>query len=152
MLGEAFGVPVVVQQFQSQWLSLEPAEQTAMPSARQPEGLNCQLGVTAIAGDRIWSIESKFRVRLGPLSYEAFQNLLPGTRSLTQLGQTVRMYAGPELDFDAQLILRREEVPGCQLVPTGLGARLGWNTWAASVPRTTDAEEPVFISDGWPSR
>ena len=50
-------------------------------------------------------------MRLGPLSYEAFQKLLPGTHMLTQLGQTVRMYAGPELPFDAQLILRRDEVP-----------------------------------------
>ena len=51
---------------------------------------------------------------------------------LTQLGQIVRTYAGPELDFDAQLILRRDEVPPCQLAPTGVGARLGWNTWACS--------------------
>jgi type VI secretion system protein ImpH len=152
MIGEAFGLPAVVQQFQGQWLSLEPPEQTAMPGPRLPEGLNSQLGVTAIAGDRIWSVESKFRIRLGPLSYEAFQRLLPGTPLLTRIGQIVRTYAGPELDFDAQLVLRREEIPRCTLAPGGLGARLGWNTWATSRTRDADAEEPVFVSDGWPSR
>jgi type VI secretion system protein ImpH len=152
LLGEAFGLPVSILQFQGQWLGLEPPEQTAMPSARRPEGLNCQLGVTAIAGERIWSVESKFRVRVGPIGYEAFHKLLPGSPLLTRLGQVVRMYAGPELDFDAQLILRREEVPMCELTPGGLGARLGWNTWACSRTRTADAEEPVFVSDGWPSR
>lgn len=152
MLGESFGLPITVEQFQGQWLSLEPPEQTAMPSPQRPDGLNCHLGVTAIAGERVWSVESKFRVRLGPLGYDAFQQLLPGSRLLTRLGQIVRTYAGPELDFDAQLVLRREEVPFCQLAPRGAGARLGWNTWACSMTRAADADEPVFVSDGWPSR
>jgi type VI secretion system protein ImpH len=152
MLGEVLGLPTAVLQFQGQWLRLEPSEQTAMPTARQPDGLNCHLGATTIAGERVWTVESKFRVRLGPLSYEAFQQLMPGSRLLTRLGQIVRTYAGPELDFDAQLILRREEVPFCQLAPSGLGARLGWNTWACSATRSEDADEPVFVSDGWPSR
>jgi type VI secretion system protein ImpH len=152
MLGEMFGLPVVVRQFQGQWLGLEPPEQTAMPNARRPEGLNARLGATTIAGERIWSVESKFRVRLGPLSYDAFQKLMPGSRMFTRLGQVVRTYAGPELDFDAQLILRKDEVPFCQLERAGLGARLGWNTWACSVTRAEDAEEPVFVTDGWPSR
>jgi type VI secretion system protein ImpH len=152
MLAEWFGLPVVILQFLGQWLVLEPSEQTAMPSPARPEGLNCRIGVTAIAGERIWSVESKFRVRLGPLGYEAFQQLMPGSRMLTQLGQIVRMYAGPELDFDAQPILRREEVPRCELAPTGVGARLGWNTWACSVARAEDADDCIFISDGRPSR
>jgi type VI secretion system protein ImpH len=153
MLGEAFGLPVAIMQFQGQWLALEPSEQTAMPSARRPGGLNSQLGDTAIAGERVWSIESKFRIRLGPLSYDAFQKLLPSSPRLTRFGQVVRMYAGPELDFDVQLILRREEVPRCQLrLPEHGGMRLGWNTWACSVVRSADADEAVFISDGRPSR
>jgi type VI secretion system protein ImpH len=152
MLAEWFGLPVGVLQFQGQWLRLETSEQTAMPTAPRPRGLNAQLGATAIAGERVWSIESKFRVRLGPLGYDAFQQLLPGSRMLTQLGQVVRTYAGPELDFDAQVVLRRDEVPACELAPAGLGARLGWNTWATSRTPDRDADDAVFIADGRPSR
>jgi type VI secretion system protein ImpH len=153
MLAELFGLPVTVLQFQGQWLPLEPAEQTAMPSAARPGGLNNRLGATTIAGERVWSVESKFRIRLGPLGYEAFQKLLPGGRMLTQLGQAVRTYVGAELDFDAQLVLRRHEVPPCKLAAgEDGGPRLGWNTWACSNVRSTDANEAVFVSDGRPSR
>jgi type VI secretion system protein ImpH len=153
MLGEVMGLPVSILQLQGQWLALEPSEQTSMPSARRPAGLNCALGVSAIAGERVWSIESKFRIRLGPIGIEAFQALLPGGRLLTQLAQIARTYAGPEYDFDAQLVLRREETPFCKLgAGERPGPRLGWNTWACSVVRSRDAEEAVFAADGAPSR
>jgi type VI secretion system protein ImpH len=72
---------------------------------------------------------------------------------LVRLAQATRTYAGPELDFDVQLILRREEVPSCQLGAfNGRAPRLGWNTWACSIERSTDADEPVFVADGRPSR
>jgi type VI secretion system protein ImpH len=153
MLAEFFSVPVSIRQFQGQWLRLELPEQSAMPNLQQFTGQNCQLGVTAIAGERVWSVESKFRIRVGPLSYKAFQSLMPGSQMLTQLGQAARTYAGPEFDFDVQLILRREEVPPCQLgAMNGQAPRLGWNTWACSIIQTADADEPVFVADGRPSR
>jgi len=153
MLADLFGLPASVRQFHGQWLRLEPSEQTAMPSAENRDGLNCQLGVTAIAGERVWSVESMFRIRLGPMGYDAFQALLPGSRMLTQLGQIARTYVGPELDFDVQLVLRREETPPCQLgSANGRAPRLGWNTWALSVVRSMDADDAVFVSDGRPSR
>jgi type VI secretion system protein ImpH len=152
MLSEWFGLPVAVLQFQGQWLALEPDAQTAMPNDRRPDGLNCQLGTTAIVGERVWSVESKFRLRVGPIGYDAFQQLMPGARMLTSLGQIVRMYAGPELDFDAQLVLRRDEVPKCRLEPSGMGARLGWNTWACSRSPSEDVDEAIFVVDGRPTR
>jgi type VI secretion system protein ImpH len=153
LVGELFALPAKVLQFQGQWLRLEPSEQTAMPTAVRPLGLNAQLGVTAIAGEAVWSIESKFRLQLGPLRYREFRELMPGGARLKRLSQVVRTYAGPEFDFDVQLVLRREEVPMCQLRPgTDGGPRLGWNTWACSRTRTADAAEAVFVSDGAPSR
>ena len=104
-------------------------------------------------GERVWSIESKFRVRLGPIGILAFQALLPGGRLLAQLAQIARTYAGPEFDFDVQLVLRREETPFCRLGAGEFsGPRLGWNTWACSVVRSRDADEAVFAADGAPSR
>jgi len=152
MLADYLRLPVTVKQFQGQWLRLEPAEQTAMPGMACPDGQNCQLGTTAIAGERVWSIEHTFRVRLGPMSYPEFRDLFPGSQRLTQLAQLVRTYVGPEFDFDTQLILRREEVPRCQLSANEAdGPRLGWNTWACSHVPKTDADQAVFISEGCPT-
>lgn len=153
MIAELFGLPAAIQQFQGQWLRLEPMEQSALPTPIQPNGLNCRLGATTIAGERVWSVESKFRLRLGPMGYNAFERLLPGNSLLREVAQIVRTYAGPELDFDVQLVLRREDVPQCQLNPSAAGGpRLGWNTWACSVPPVADAEQAVFEPDGRPSR
>ncbi len=153
MLTDFLQLPAIVQQFQGEWLDLETQEQTALPGGACPEGLNCQLGVTAIAGERVWSIESRFRLRLGPMNYREFCSFYPQSRRLRQLGQLVRTYAGPELDFDVQLVLQRQEVPFCQLkAGESDGPRLGWNTWACSQTPSTHAEEAVFVSDGRPSR
>ena len=48
----------------------------------------------------------------------------------------VRFFAGDEFDFEAQLILRREEVPPCELGGTGDAApQLGWVSWSKSRSR-----------------
>ncbi len=153
MLVEFLDLPAAVQQFQGEWFLLETRQQTALPNPSVPAGLNCQLGVTAIAGQRIWSVEGRFRVRLGPLTYREFHSFFPSSARLTQLGQFVRTYAGPELDFDVQLVLKREEVPFCELDQGKASSpRLGWNTWICSRTPEQNAEEAVFISEGRPSR
>ena len=152
LIAEIYGLPAAVLQFVGQWLRLETDEQTSLPSDALLGGRNCRLGVESIAGQRVWTVESKFRIRLGPMGHEAFQRMLPDSCLLTQLAQVVRTYAGPELDFDVQLVLRRDEVPECQLSDAESGGpRLGWNTWACSVAKATDAEDAVFEVEGRPT-
>lgn len=153
LLVEWLQVPTRVKQFCGEWLQLEPREQTCMPSVMHPSGLNCRLGVNALAGQRVWSIENRFRLVLGPLDYKSFEQLLPGRRRHVQVAQVVRTYVGPSMEFDLQLLLKRQEVPMCKLSSDASTARqLGWNTWACSYPRGTDATEPVFACDGSPTR
>jgi type VI secretion system protein ImpH len=153
MISDYFEVNTQVLQFQGQWLALSVGDQTCFATIGQPLGRNTQLGVTAVAGERVWGIESKFRVRLGPLNYEQFLQLTPGGKQLRLLGQFVRMYVGVELDFDIQPVLRKDEVPMCQLGASaaGGGARLGWNTWIRSLPMSNDADDAAFISEGLPA-
>jgi type VI secretion system protein ImpH len=152
MLNDYFRVPVTVQQFQGQWLYLNRENQSRMLSDPDAEMLNNQLGMDVIVGDRVWSIENKFRVRLGPLSYRQFRRFTPFGDRLEWLGQFVRMYVGPEWDFDVQPVLRAAEIPACRLGGEGGDpAYLGWNTWLISEPRETDADEPTFVSDGRPT-
>ncbi len=155
-----FGLPGKVEQFTGQWLYLESASQSRLPN--EDRGVNCELGVNAVAGERVWDVVSKFRVRLGSLNYSEFVEFLPDPAPVTArkgiflLSQLVRLYVGIELDFEIQLALRGDEVPELVLQDAAegdLGARLGWNTWmpGENMPETVDdavfdAAENIVLS------
>lgn len=140
MLEDLYRVPVTVQQFRGRWLGLEPPDQTMLPDRSRPEGLNARLGIDAIAGTRVWDVESTFEVRLGPLDLEGFRSRLPGTPRLAALGELLRLYAGPQYEIHVRLVLAADEVPPCRLGgeeegATLSGSRLGWTTWLSGGPR-----------------
>jgi type VI secretion system protein ImpH len=146
-----FGMPAQVVQFTGQWLYLEPASQSRLPD--EDRGVNCELGVNAVAGERVWDVVSKFRVRLGPLHYSEFVEFLPdpapvaARKGIFLLSQLVRLYVGMELDFEIQLALRGDEVPELVLQDAGegeLGARLGWNTWMPGDQMPETVDDAVF--------
>jgi type VI secretion system protein ImpH len=130
-------------------LTLDAADRSLLPSADQEEGRNCELGVNMILGERTWNVQSKFRLRLGPLSYAQFNDFLPDGAGLRPLCQMTRTYVGPELDFDVQPVLRAAEVPLCQLTADASDApRLGWNTWLHGDAIARDVEDAVFSMQG----
>ena len=159
MIGAYFGLRTEVIQFLGRWLSLSRDDQTSLVSRGDLGGGNGglgsgnnQLGVTAVAGERVWSIENKFRVRLGPLDYAQFWKLTPAGSQLSCLAQMIRTYVGFDLEFDVQLVLRRDEVPACQLAGDGqVGPHLGWNTWIRSLSMKRDAADAVFQVEGLPT-
>jgi type VI secretion system protein ImpH len=146
MLADYFDMPASVKQFQGQWLLLESSDQTCL-------GAHGMLGIDAVAGDRVWDVQAKFRIKIGPLKRRRFEEFLPDRspapkrKSLFLLAQLTRLYAGPELDFDLQLLLEAAEVPPCQIGGDGFGARLGWNTWLLSKLRESDADDAIFEAD-----
>lgn len=145
LLADHFRLPVNVEQFTGRWINLPPDQRSAMPSPQQPRGQHCALGRTAVVGSRVWDVQTLFGVRIGPMSYRQFTQFLPGGPLLAELGDLVRLYAGPELDFVVQPVLRRDEVPTAQLgSPSGSQTMLGRNGWLASRPRSRDADEAVF--------
>ena len=86
----------------------------------EPNGRNNQLGVNLVVGERIWDVQSKFRLRIGPLTWQQFRSLMPNGPALRPLCQMTRLYVGPTLDFDVQPVLKPEEVPsaGSPPIPT----------------------------------
>ena len=131
ILADVFGLPVRIDTLTGQWLDLPAGARTRCDG-------RAALGVNAVAGDRVWDTGSKFRIRVGPVRYEAFVAFLPDPLPVTDrkgvhlLSQLTRLYVGPELDFEVQLVLFKHAVPDCvmQDVTAGdLGLRLGWNTW-----------------------
>ena len=147
VLSDYFGVPARVEQFRGRWINLPPDQRTSLPTAQNPRGLNCVLGQGAIAGARIWNVNSLFRIRLGPVDYRTFESFMPSGLAMRRLCDLVRLYVGPELDFEVQPVLKKEEVPLTQLRGAGQGpSRLGWNTWLRSRPLPQDGEKAVFRS------
>jgi type VI secretion system protein ImpH len=96
------------------------------------------LGQTTTPGARVWGCHQKFRICFGPLSLAEYERLLPGGDSMMRLVPLVRFYAGDELTWDVNLILKREEIPRLQL---GRTARLGWTSWGQLRPPEHDADD-----------
>jgi len=146
VLNEYFQIPAAVKQFQGEWLYLAVEDRSALPSASD-KGQYTRLGSEAVVGQRVWDVESKFRIRLGPLSYAEFRRLLPDGDMLRPVREMVRLYVGLHLEFDVQLVLKRREVPRCRLGgdPAG-GARLGWNAWVRHGEFPADVDDAIFTS------
>jgi type VI secretion system protein ImpH len=149
IVGDYFELPSRVRQFQGQWLYLDPLDLSVMPDASRPDGRNNRLGSNLVIGARVWNVTSKFRVRLGPLSYAQFRRFIPSGDALGPVSQLVRQYVGGEFDFDVQPVLRGKEVPWCRLGGDPAdAARLGWNTWVRSGPFDRDVDDAVFSLEG----
>jgi type VI secretion system protein ImpH len=146
ILGDYFEKKTRIVQFHGQWLALDRDNQSCLDGVEW----NSQLGVSVVIGDRVWDVQSKIRVRMGPLRYAEFMEFLPDRTPLPQrkafflLSHLVRFYIGPELDFDVQLLLKAEDVPACRFTSDGAGPRLGWDTWILSRPLDHDADDAVF--------
>ena len=117
------------------------------PTLAEPEGRHCRLGIDALAGDRAWDVQGKFRLRIGPLNHDQFRDFMPEGREFRKLQDLVRMYVGPELDFELQVTLQAPEVPGARLA-TGEddrhATRLGWNGWVLHAPSPVERKDAVF--------
>jgi type VI secretion system protein ImpH len=148
ILGDYLGVRANVLQFVGQWLYLAAEDQSRMPDRSRQDACNNSLGNDVVVGHRVWGVENRFRVRLGPLSYREFERFSPLGDQLLATAQCIRTYAGVEFDFDVQPVLRADEVPPCRL---GDHSYLGWNTWTWSAPLTRDADDAVFAHEGWPT-
>jgi type VI secretion system protein ImpH len=145
MLADFFNLPAEIIQFVGRWLTLPVDQRTSMPSSRAPIGCHCRLGVETVVGSRVWDTQTRFRIRLGPMTYTAFIGFLPGGTAIRQLADMVRLYVGLSLEFEVQPVLRRDEVPTAQLGGLGPGkTMLTRNAWLATKRREKDAEDAVF--------
>lgn len=137
ILGDFLQLPVNVQCFQGMWLDL-PADSRCR-LGRSPE--NASLGSCCIAGESVWLVHLKFRLRIGPLHRRDYENLIPGGKAFRQVTDWIRFYLGDEFYWEMQLVLLRPEVPSCRL---GSGVRLGWTTWLGEPAADRDVEDLVI--------
>ncbi len=137
IVGGALGIPVDVQENVPQWVPIR---------TRSALGSGFTLGDAATMGRRVYDEAGKFRVALGPMSLPDFVAFLPGGERARQLQWLVSLYAPDHLAYDADLLLRTEEIP-----PLRLGRadnRLGLTTFlgrprAPVVRRRVDYTHPT---------
>ena len=142
IVGDYFEVPVEVEQFAGAWQRLDASSCSYM---NEGESYSEQLGAGVVVGDEVWDQHSRVRIKLGPLSLEQYRDFLPGGSALEPLRDLTRFFSNDEFDFEVQLILKRDEVPACEVGETEAeGAQLGWVTWLKTVPLGRDPGDTIL--------
>jgi type VI secretion system protein ImpH len=144
VLEDYFQVPVEVQQFVGRWIRLPRQNQTCFDDAQTT---STQLGLGVVVGDEVLDHQSTTRIRLGPLTREQYMDFLPSpeARAYPALQAWLKFYAREQIDFEVQLVLKREDVPESELRSEGEGhLMLGWMSWIKNVPISRDPGETVL--------
>jgi type VI secretion system protein ImpH len=142
LLMDYFDVPVEIEQFVGAWHPL-PADTQCRFS--ETGAYSEQLGVGAVVGDEVWDQQSGVRIRLGPLNLPQYLDFLPVGAAYEPLRVLTRFFAGDAIDFEVQLVLKREDAPPCKLGEEGAATpRLGWLTWARSSPLSHDPGDTIL--------
>jgi len=68
---------------------------------------------------------------------------LPGGEGYRQVRALAHFYSGEEFDVEIQLILKRAEVPACELKKAE-GWQLGWTSWVKTSPFRRDPGDAVL--------
>jgi len=137
LLTDYFKVPIEVEQFVGAWYRLPAGQRSCL-------GLSCaQLGVSAMAGTRVWQRSLRLRLRVGPLPRHRFDAFLPGGDAALALTRWLGLLTGSSLEYEVRLILYAADLP-----ESGLGvehvARLGWDSYVASGGEQQDRDETRY--------
>lgn len=142
LLSDYFDVPVEIEQFAGAWYRLDSSTQCNL---EEESSYSQQLGRGAVVGDEVWTQESRVRIKLGPLSLSQYLDFLPTGTAYEPVRALTRFFSNDELDFEIQLILRREDVPPCELgAGESTAPRLGWLSWVKSAPSQSHAGDTVL--------
>lgn len=125
LLSQYFLTAIRIEENVGQWVELPKQEQTCLGQQRQ-----YSLGDGLIIGNKIYDLQTKFRIKIGPLKLDEYVSFFRGEYNAFRLMEWVRYYVGEEYEWDVQLVLAQEEVPRFML---GSNNRLGLTTWLGEV-------------------
>jgi len=138
-----FGIQATVEQFLPAWYEMDDADRTRLGRA------NSVLGGDISIGSEVCLNQWRFRLRLGPMSLETYDSLLPEGDAFQLLSSVIRLATGAEYDAEYTLVLKKEEVPALRICTSADAdgarpCRLGWTTWLGSHDFDRDADDAVF--------
>lgn len=117
-----FEVPVQIREYATQWILLQPSDQTQLGAAQGA----MSLGDGAILGDTVLDRQHKFQLIFGPLSLQQYLHFSPWGQDLPVLRELVRNFVGFEYAWEVSLMLAADEVPCATLGETH---QLGYTSW-----------------------
>lgn len=142
VLSDYFEVPVEIEQFTGAWYTLDPSTQCAM---NERDTMSTQVGLGAVVGDAVWDRGGRVRIRIGPVGLAQYDDFLPGGSANAALRSITAFFANGCVDFEAQLVLDRKEVPAVELdLNAEHPARLGWVSWAKTAPMMRDPDDTIL--------
>ncbi len=142
ILRDYFDVPVAIDQFIGAWYPIDEPNQCCFEEGNT---YSEQVGFGAIVGDEIWDMNSGVRITLGPLTFRQYLDFLPNGSAYEPLKALTKFFVDGELDFEVRLVLKRDEVPGCELGATSDAApQLGWCSWAKTRPMDRDPDDTIL--------
>lgn len=134
LLADYFKVGVEVRQFRGHWVRLDEDQWTAIGASGRNQGL----GRGALLGQRIYDVQGKLEIQLGPLDLREYLDFLPVGQGFHSLSELARFYLQETIDFELRLTLKAAEVSSFRL-GSAEGARLGWTTFLKTQPAREDA-------------
>jgi type VI secretion system protein ImpH len=141
VLMDYFGVPVEIEQFVGAWYPVDEDSQCSLGEGNSDAE---RLGIGAVVGDEIWDQQSRVRIRLGPLALEQYMDFLPGGEGYRHVRALAGFYGGGEYDMELQLVLKRGEVPACELDGREPGPQLGWTSWVKTGELARDPGDTIL--------
>jgi type VI secretion system protein ImpH len=134
MLSDFFdGLPVAISEYMPRWVPM-----TNLPKM----GVDSRLGVNSMLGTLKWDIRGKFRVKIGPLARDRFEQFLPGTENISKMKDLVGGFLFDPLAFDIEVQLQSAD-----LVPVILGqdnTRLGETSSLGESTDRSDVQSVVI--------
>lgn len=122
IISHYFSVPAKILENIPHWIEISNDERARLGSGEDIP----TLGISTFIGRYMWDIQHKFRIVLGPMSLENYLSFLPGCKARQQLKDWVRQYINYEFEWDAQLLLKSEDIHPYQL---GSNLSLGYTSW-----------------------
>jgi type VI secretion system protein ImpH len=127
ILSDYFRQKIEVREFVGSWLRIPNELRTRLGGTDDA----AVLGRAATLGAASWQRQGKFEVVVGPMSFEAFLQFLPGSRALRSLADFIRFYTTDEWSWQVRLLVNEDDAPGVALGKVG---RLGWTSWLGRKP------------------
>ncbi len=111
ILADFFGIPTEIRELEGYWMKIPKENQCRL--GESPE--TGSLGLNAVAGERKYEVQLKFRIRMGPMEIEDLHRLVPIGDSFRRLQDWVLNYVNHEFYWDLQCVVKAAAVPALTL-------------------------------------
>lgn len=111
LLETHFGTKVKITQFKGSWHKAREEDWSRIGQT----GRYHVLGKNAVLGKRSWDQGSGFRITLGPVKWDKYLDLLPGSDGYKALQELIYFYAGLDYDIELEVIVDHKTIPATRL-------------------------------------